>query len=80
LHTFYPTTMTHEQIVCKMKSMRTTELSDYRSDLEGLIRQEWRKPEEVNLARRELRIAECELDERDLRNFMSGMFSIRCTD
>jgi hypothetical protein len=69
--------MTHEQIVRKMKSLRTTELDELRSDLELMLRDNKADAVKLNDARRELNIVHCELDERHLKGFMSSMFTFR---
>jgi hypothetical protein len=67
--------MTHEQIVRRMKSMRTAELDHHRSNLELFLRTNT-DPVELDRARYELNLAQCELDERTVKESMMNLFRI----
>ena len=68
--------MTHEQIVRRMKSMRTSELDEHRSNLELFLRSTT-DPVELDRTRYELNLLQCELDERRVKEDLQKLFRFR---
>jgi hypothetical protein len=66
--------MTTIEIERKMKSMRTMELDEHRSNLEHYIRDASVPVKDRDRARVELRIAEQVLDEREVAETMRNLF------
>lgn len=66
--------MKHELIVQRIKSMRTAELDQHRSNLELALRDRNRNPVELDQMRHELNLVSIELDERDVKDYMNNLF------